>query len=278
MLLPALAKAKERGKRISCLNNERQMGVGSQLYADDDPDSALAGTANYADDDLNWLYPAYVSGLKTFICPSTQHTISNAPILLGNNQPEPYNWINESGMTYADRLHGNPNIIPDLQHIAEDDASYPSLGLTYNAKEKLGRGTSYEVSGYIGGNNDTGAGLNVRKTQKSILSYKYQNTLQYKIQTTLNGPTKVDFFNTVGQNTALATMFIIYDGDDPVTVGAYTSNDNYPDSIDNHGSDGGNFLFCDAHASWVPQISYPTTWALGTDEVVYNVTYFPANP
>ena len=97
----------------------------------------------------------------------------------------------------------------------------------------------------------------MRKTQKSILSYKYQNTLQYKIQTTLNGPTKVDFFNTVGQNSALATMFIIYDGDDPVTVGAYTSNDNYPDSIDNHGSDGGNFLFCDGSVqAGGPQLAF----------------------
>jgi prepilin-type N-terminal cleavage/methylation domain-containing protein len=91
MLLPALAKAKERGKRIACLNNEREMGIGSQLYADEDPQTALCGTCNYADDDLNWLYPAYVPGLKTFICPSTQHYISNAPIALTPaSVPEPY--------------------------------------------------------------------------------------------------------------------------------------------------------------------------------------------
>ena len=35
MLLPALTKAKERGHRISCLNNLKQLQLGSQMYADD---------------------------------------------------------------------------------------------------------------------------------------------------------------------------------------------------------------------------------------------------
>jgi len=75
MLLPALARAKEKTRRIACLNNVRQIGLACFLYSEDDPKGNFTAMKNYADDDLNWLYPKYIPALRSFVCPSTQNQV-----------------------------------------------------------------------------------------------------------------------------------------------------------------------------------------------------------
>ena len=78
MLLPALAKARERGKRIACLNNEKQLALGSLMYADDNPKGLFAPTKDPSDDDQTWLFKTYVAAMNTFVCPSTQNFIRDS--------------------------------------------------------------------------------------------------------------------------------------------------------------------------------------------------------
>ena len=84
MLLPALSKAKDRAMKIACLNNLKQIGLSTMLYADDSNGDLVGDTIGGApgqrtgdDDDVNFLFPAYAPSLKSFVCPSTQNVVSN---------------------------------------------------------------------------------------------------------------------------------------------------------------------------------------------------------
>ena len=75
ILLPALAKAKERTKKLVCVNNLKQLGLGCAMYAEDDRKGSFTGMIDYVDDNLNWLFPTYVSNTKSYTCPSSKNYV-----------------------------------------------------------------------------------------------------------------------------------------------------------------------------------------------------------
>src|ERR1041385_3435962 len=100
MLLPALANAKQRARRISCINNLKQMGIGLILYGDDNnqkipyvepawstlyclsnPTSLPQETADPPPTHrvgLGMIAPNYISNGRIFYCPSFRYDIPGA--------------------------------------------------------------------------------------------------------------------------------------------------------------------------------------------------------
>ncbi len=69
ILLPALSRARESGRRTECASNLRQIGLGLIMYSNENNEQFPNGGATGMTD-LNALYPDYVSERKAFICPS----------------------------------------------------------------------------------------------------------------------------------------------------------------------------------------------------------------
>jgi len=67
MLLPALARAKQRAWSTSCLSNVKQIGIAGRLYADDNAD-ALPRSAHTGESWVNTLQP-YCHGTNLWRCP-----------------------------------------------------------------------------------------------------------------------------------------------------------------------------------------------------------------
>jgi prepilin-type N-terminal cleavage/methylation domain-containing protein/prepilin-type processing-associated H-X9-DG protein len=138
MLLPALSRAKDKSKRITCMNNLKQLGLGCHMYAEDDRGGSFTAMKNYADDNLAWLYPTYVSNTRSFTCPSTKNFV----------RPDVWDF---DPFTNTRQLH-------DLKDFAGG-----SSGTVTN-------GHSYETFAFMGPP-DAVTLQRVRKTQSSVNTY-----------------------------------------------------------------------------------------------------------
>ena len=82
MLLPALSRAKEAGKRIACLNNLKQMGLAQKIYSSD-----YADQFPHRDNKNRWpqqMYESYGRNVKILLCP-TEATLNPATIETDTN-------------------------------------------------------------------------------------------------------------------------------------------------------------------------------------------------
>jgi prepilin-type N-terminal cleavage/methylation domain-containing protein/prepilin-type processing-associated H-X9-DG protein len=248
MLLPALARAKEKSRQIACMNNCKQMGLGQQMFAEDSdngnnffsppfaPRGSLTGTlqngghgsddgtqAQLADDDVNWLYgvgetqppvpQGQISNVRTFLCPTTKNNIDLTA----------FDPINPQGTLQFFKL------LYDLEHKAVDRDSV--------------KGHSYEVFGYWH-RYDLGSTKLLRKTLHSVQTYQNVN---YNPGST-PGPSKI---------------FTIMDR---LEFHSGINYENAPNARDGHGTAGANVVFTDGHAQFVTAAKWQDTYRTSEDD------------
>ena len=227
MLLPALARAKEKAHRVGCLNNLKQMGYGSVMYGQDnkghlsmntwyapllgsDPPPANSDRCG-SDDDLNWLYPTYVKAFGSFICPSTRNFIRVPPQDI---------WV-------ANTAAPNGQYLRDLRN---------------NGINKEANGHSYELFGNF---------ADMKKTEASVVN------IVLKTYTAAIGAKP-------GPSAIFLMMDADDPKDDNASTPGNQYN-NWPEAGNNHGAAGTQANFCDGHAEWIPIRKFLHVWNLGQD-------------
>ena len=100
MLLPALAKAREKARSISCVSNMKQIGLAVRVYGDENNDTTVpayivqgAGNTYFP-----WLLKDSLGDTKTWGCPSHTKYLTDTENAFATNQSEG-KWAKEGTQT-----------------------------------------------------------------------------------------------------------------------------------------------------------------------------------
>jgi prepilin-type N-terminal cleavage/methylation domain-containing protein/prepilin-type processing-associated H-X9-DG protein len=149
MLLPALGRSLERGRRVSCLDNVRQATLGMIQYSHDNNGDWIGAYERGPVVDMNYLQKFLHADPRLFICPSTKNQLpygmrttksgaSSYPDLM----TPAFDGRHKRGRSYdplpyfADRenlWNGNWNWMATLRYVAKKESSLGSYQHKYDA-------------------------------------------------------------------------------------------------------------------------------------------------
>lgn len=141
MLLPALSKAREKARAISCTSNQKQIGLGKAMYCDDNNETT-PHVYRYLvpNEQLKWfpdyLQP-YTGEYKVFVCPSEKLTYDSMrpENTSEHTYPNPLYYSYGLSSEHAGRslaIFTNPSSLmylpdatyPEFWHVAHVDKAY----------------------------------------------------------------------------------------------------------------------------------------------------------
>lgn len=128
LLLPVLSGARERARRITCMNNLKQFSLAYEMYAEEYYERFPASHFSLYDadncDTTHSIYPDYIKNPKIFWCPSSLRRGNKSPSTIGdsnwnnsysfvfgittsNNCPAPVPLISDNGIYRSGQNYGN---------------------------------------------------------------------------------------------------------------------------------------------------------------------------
>ena len=138
MLLPALTSAKERAKRISCLNNLKQFGLGCSIYAGDNGDRIPA--------------PSYTAGpaaaaFNTYVLWENIGSVNGFPVL-ATTAPTNCGILFRTGVMPNGKSFYCPSVLPDMDQRFTYDNYASAFGGRWPVYSKLAGSSPYVRSSY----------------------------------------------------------------------------------------------------------------------------------
>jgi len=136
MLLPVLSRAKESGRRISCLNNLKQLSLAAQVFVDDN-----GGNYPPRSESDRWpdrFYDNYGKNLKLLLCPSetTDNPDTDPDSTVADSAPRSYiiNGWNEYFQSIAGKNGNDPLGLNEGDSMKEQAISDPSETIVLGEK------------------------------------------------------------------------------------------------------------------------------------------------
>jgi prepilin-type N-terminal cleavage/methylation domain-containing protein len=173
MLLPALAKAKAKAQKVKCVNNLRQIGLATTLYASDNLE-VYPGPTAVPGDPRPWvvykqLIRQYV-GLSSTNKPATNDLIFRCPsdfgfpLILGFDAPswrdqfQDYSSYIFNGVTWSPSLSGKKvaevqqatRTVQNIEYASHGPVTWHDTTIKTQPRSNNARSVSYFVDGHVG--------------------------------------------------------------------------------------------------------------------------------